>query len=72
MVIWNFGISGFKEKTKEQLEKKFSSLNKKYVSLDKKMSKLARQGVDTFEIEVELDKIQSQMSLISNELERKF
>jgi hypothetical protein len=70
MVIFDVGISGLK--TESQLTKKFNALNKKYLSLNKKMNQAARNNQNTDSFEFELEKIQSEMSVIANELEKRF
>ena len=54
-----------------QLEKEFNTLNKNYLRLDKEMDLLTKNNEDTWNLEQELDNIQSRMSEISSELEKR-
>jgi uncharacterized protein (DUF3084 family) len=54
-----------------QLEKEFKSLNKRYLKIDQEMDLLAKNNEDTWNLEQELDKIQTRMSEISGELENR-
>lgn len=56
--------------TQEKLNKKFETLNKKYVKISKQMDKVANTQC-TWEMEKQLENIQSEMSKISAELEEK-
>jgi transketolase len=56
--------------TQEKLNKKFETLNKKYVKISKQMDKVANTQC-TWEMEQQLENIQTQMSKISVELEEK-
>jgi predicted nucleic acid-binding Zn-ribbon protein len=54
-----------------QLEKEFKSLNKKYLIIDKEMDSLAKNKLDTWDLEQELDKIQTRMSKTFGELKNR-
>jgi uncharacterized protein YukE len=56
--------------TQEKLNKKFETLNKKYVKISKQMDKVANTQC-TWEMEQQLENIQTEMSKISAELEEK-
>jgi len=76
-IIFNFkGIGSVKQKTKKQLERKFNTLNNKYVAIDKEYDRLVKDKTLTEEKEdliiYQLNKIQDEMSKVSQELEERF
>jgi len=66
----NENVDDISHLSSQQLEKEFKRLNNQYKMIDNEMNKIAKTQ-DTWEFEQKLDNIQSRMSKISTELEKR-